>query len=149
MRRSCDSALDDLVLDRRLRTAPSGLPARGAKSCEAFDDLVVVETFVRQNASDDCAGSTDAAPAVDVHGASSEAVLDGLRDFVVPVIVDDAEVRYREPLVAYVEAPGCGNLCDERLVGVESIGGSGQVDEGAHARVDEQVDLWRARAGSE
>ena len=43
--------------------------------------------------------------------------------------------------MAHVELSGrCGGV-DDRLVGVESVGGRGEVDEGADAGVDQQVDL--------
>ena len=110
------------MLDRHLRGAAASLAAGRAKSGEAFDDLVVVEALVGEDATDDRAGPADATPAVDVDRAPREALLDRPDDLVVPVVVDHIEVGDGERHVAQVEPAGFGDLSEDRLVGLESVG---------------------------
>src|SRR5690606_11926448 len=100
-----------------------------AKPLEAVEHGVVAQTLVGEQATHHGAGAADAAPAVDVHAAAAEPVRDQVEHQVVVRVVDHAEVRDREGLVAQVEDPGGRGGLHDGGVGGEAVGRRGQIDE--------------------
>lgn len=110
--------------------------------CDPVEDRVPDEPGIGQQATDDGAGATDPTPAMHEDRASGGRFFsDELEDLSVPVSVNGAEVRDRAAFISDVQAPYGGQIGEWVPIGIERVIGSGEVDEGADARVQQDVEL--------